>query len=378
MIHICRFLLAVVFIFSGYVKAVDPLGTQYKIQDYLTAWGCAGVIPDWVMLAVAVLLTAFEFCLGIFLLFAIQRRVTSRLTLAFMAVMTPLTLWLAVSNPVSDCGCFGDAVKLTNWQTFLKNAVLFAAAIIVARRPLRMRRFISKKWQWIVINCAALFIIGTSAYCLYYLPVFDFRPYHVGADIKKGMEIPPGAPQAQFQTTFILEKNGIRKEFTVEDYPDSTWTFIDSKTIQTAAGYEPPIRDFSITTMDTGEDITDSVLNDKGLTFLLVAPYVEQADDTNFGAIDAVCEYAQEHGHAFYGLTASSDKGIAHWRNITGAEYPFCTTDAITLKTIIRSNPGLVLLQNGTVIAKWSHNDLPTAEQLQTYEPRGARRQPTH
>ena len=113
---ICRLLLAVTFIASGLLKAIDPLGTQYKLQDYLAAWGMTEVVPDWLTLAAAIALAAFEFCAGIFLLFAIQRRVTSRLVLAFMVVMTPLTLWLAITNPISDCGCFGDAITLTNWQ----------------------------------------------------------------------------------------------------------------------------------------------------------------------------------------------------------------------------------------------------------------------
>ena len=356
---ICRLLLAVTFIASGLLKAIDPLGTQYKLQDYLAAWGMTEVVPDWLTLAAAIALAAFEFCAGIFLLFAIQRRVTSRLVLAFMVVMTPLTLWLAITNPISDCGCFGDAITLTNWQTFFKNVLLLAAAVIVARKPLQMRRFIPKKWQWVIINTALLGIVVLAAYSLYYLPVIDFRPYHVGADIRKGMEIPSGAAKPQFETTFILEKDGVQKEFTLDNYPDSTWTFVDSKTIQTQAGYEPPIHDFSITLNETDEDITDSVLNDKGLTFLLVAPYLEKADDTNFGEINSIHEYAEDNGHRFYCLTASGREAISHWRDITGAEYPFCTTDATTLKTIIRSNPGLVLLKGGIVIGKWSHNALP-------------------
>ncbi len=361
---LCRLLLAVVFIFSGFVKAVDPKGTQYKLQDYLTAWGLPDLLPDWATLTAATTMAAAEFCLGIFMLFAIRRRLTTRLVLAFMVVMTPLTLWLAITNPISDCGCFGDAVTLTNWQTFLKNVILLAAAVIVARNPLRMKRFIPKGLQWVIIHVTLLFILATAAYSLYYLPPLDFRPYHVGADIRKGMEIPPGAPQPQFETTFILEKDGIQKEFTLDNYPDSTWTFVDSKTIQTAEGYVPPIHDFSVVERNTEQDITDSLLNDKGYTFLLVAPYLEKADDACFGEINQLYDYAQDNGFGFYALTASDDKAVSHWTDITGADYPFCTTDATTLKTIVRSNPGLLLLRQGVILGKWSHHNLPDTTQI--------------
>ena len=362
LVNVCRMVLAVAFVFSGYVKAIDPLGTQYKIQDYLEALGMSGLLPDWLSLATSVCLSALEFSLGMFLLLAIQRRVTSRVTVVFMVVMTMVTLWLAIANPISDCGCFGDAVKLSNVQTLLKNVVLLACALVVAWKPKAMFRFISETNQWIAVNVTVLFIVLSSAYCLYYLPLFDFRPYHVGANIKQGMQIPEGAEQPEFETTFILRKDGEEREFTLENYPDSTWEFVDSKTVQTKAGYVPPVHDFSITTVDEGDDITDRVLDNEGYTFLLVSPHLEDADDTNFGEIDQLYEYALERGYPFYCLTASGEQAIEQWRNITGAEYPFCHTDETTLKTVIRSNPGLLLLKNGTVIRKWSHNGLPKLE----------------
>lgn len=162
-----------------------------------------------------------------------------------------------------------------------------------------MKRFISKTNQWIVINFTILFIVISAGWSLYMLPQFDFRPYHVGANIKKEMEIPAGAKQPKFNTTFILEKNGVRKEFTLDNYPDSTWTFIDSKTIQVEEGFVPPIHDFSITTIDGGEDITQQVLDNKGYTFLLISPYIEQADDSSFGEIDHIYEYCQDHNIKF-------------------------------------------------------------------------------
>ena len=361
-INLLRLVLGAVLVFSGYVKAVDPMGTLYKLQDYLTALNLSGMVPQWLLLVAAVALAALEFCLGIFILFAIRRRLVSRVTLAFMVVMTLITIWLATTNPIKDCGCFGDAVYLTNVQTLIKNLVLFTCAFIIASSPLSMVRFISRTNQWIAINFTILYILATSAYSLYTIPPFDFRPYHVGANIQKGMEIPKGAKQPQYETTFILKKNGVEKEFTLNNYPDSTWTFVDSKTVLTDAGYVPPIHDFSI--MDGENDITSKVLNAPGYTFLLISPDLSRADDSHFGDVDRIYEYATEHGYHFYGLTASTNDAVERWRALTGAEYPFYTMDMTTLETIIRSNPGLLLLKRGTIIGKWSHNNLPGQQEL--------------
>ena len=358
-VNTARLLLAIVLILSGFVKAVDPLGTKYKIVDYLEALHMQQLVPDFMTLCASVLLSAVEFGVGICLLFAIRRRLMSKVALLLMLIMTAVTLWLALANPISDCGCFGDAIVLTNWQTFWKNVVLLACAIVVWRYPLDMVRFVSYTNQWIVINYSAIFIVVVSGWSLYDLPYFDFRPYHIGANIREGMEIPDDAEQPQFETTFILEKDGERREFTTEDYPDSTWTFIDSKTVQLSKGYTPPIHDFSLMRLSDGADITDSLLNVPGYVFLLVSPQLQDADDSQLDLINQVYEYAEDNNYLFYCLTASSSKGISGWIDRTGAEYPFCQTDETTLKTVIRSNPGLLLLKQGTVIRKWSHNRLP-------------------
>ena len=363
-VNVCRFVLAATFIFSGYVKAIDPLGTLYKLKDYAAAMSLNGLLPDWALVGVAIALGALEFALGVFMLFAVRRHVVSRITLAFMTAMTVLTLWIFVADPVKDCGCFGDALKLTNGETLLKNIVLSACAALVAWRPVDMARFISRSNQWIVRYYTVAYIVITSVYCLYTLPIFDFRPYHVGMNIKQGMEIPEGAEQPEFESTFLLKKNGETREFTLDNYPDSTWEYVDTRTVQTKKGYEPPIHDFALTSCDTGEDITEQVLTKKGYTFLLVSPRLAVADDSNFGDIDQIYEYAEENGADFYCVTASANDEIERWRDLTGAEYLFCNADETTLKTMIRSNPGLMLLKDGTIIGKWSHNALPQTDDL--------------
>lgn len=366
LVNICRLLLAITFIFSGFVKAIDPLGSQYKIGDYLTALGMAGKIPEWVQLILSISLSGAEFTLGILLLLAIRRRLVSKLAFVLMLGMTLITLWLTISTPIQDCGCFGDAIHLTNSQTFIKNLVLLVASIVVMRLPLYQVRFISKTNQWIATYFTMIFIVIVSLLSLYHLPLFDFRPYYIGQNILKGMQIPKGAKQTKYKTTFICTKNGVQKEFNENNYPynDSTWVFVDTKQEVIEKGYEPPIHDFSITDEKTGEDLTEQILNKDGYTFLLVSPMLEVAQDRNFGDIEGIYEYAKENGYAFYGLTASTDKGIKHWRDITGAEYPFYVTDGTTLKTMIRSNPGLLLLYKGTIINKWNHNDIPKVAEL--------------
>jgi uncharacterized membrane protein YphA (DoxX/SURF4 family) len=361
---VCRFVLAVVFIFSGFVKAIDPLGTQYKIQDYLEVFGWSAVLPDFVPFLASVLLGMLEFCLGVYLFFGIRRIIAPRVVVALMAVMTPMTFWLALDNPVSDCGCFGDAVVLTNWETFWKNVVLLIMSIIVLKYRKRLFPLVTVRFDWVIAMFGFIYIFCMTVYCYRELPVFDFRPYHVGADIRQGMEIPEGEEPTVYETRFVLKKDGVEKEFALEDYPDSTWTFVDSKTVVKKRGYEPPIHDFSMVGYEDGEDITNQVLDDEGYTFLLVAHQLGLADESKIDLINELYDYSLNHGYAFYCLTSSTDEDIQRWQENTGAEYPFCLMDNITLKTMIRSNPGLMLLKEGKVIRKWSVNAFPDEYQL--------------
>ena len=361
---VCRFVLAVVFIFSGFVKAIDPLGTQYKIQDYLDAFGWTDVFPESIPFIAAALLGMLEFCLGVYLFFGIRRIIAPRAVVAVMAIMTPLTFWLALDNPVSDCGCFGDALVLTNWETFGKNVVLLAMSLVVLKWRKRIFPLATTRFDWLIALYGFLYIFCMTIYCYRHLPVFDFRPYYVGADIRQGMEIPEGKEPTEFETRFVLQKDGVEKEFTLENYPDSTWTFVDSRTVVKKKGYEPPIHDFSMIRYEDGEDITEQVLADERYTFLLVAHQLEQASDSRIDLINELYDYCLEYGYAFYCLTSSSDEDILKWQEDTGAEYPFCLMDNITLKTMVRSNPGLILLKKGVVIHKWNVVDFPDEYQL--------------
>ena len=335
------------------------MGSFYKFQDYLEAFGLLQWIPDILVLMSAVVLSAIEFFVGICFAFGIRRGFSSFIILLLMLFMTPLTLYLALANPVSDCGCFGDALVLTNWQTFLKNVVLLAAAWVSFRYRKMIVRFISYKLEWIVSLYTILFVFGLSFYCLSHLPVLDFRPYRIGVNILQDMSIPEDAEPSVYESVFVLEKDGVKKEFTLNNYPDSTWKFVDSRSVLVKKGYEPPIHDFSLIELETGDDITEQVLTDPGYNFLLVAHRIEEADDSNIDLINEVNDYAVEHGYGFYCLSSSLDEDIEEWKDNTGAEYSFCLVDDITLKTMIRSNPGLILIKDGVIVHKWSRNDLP-------------------
>ena len=360
-VNLCRFVLGATFIFSGFVKAVDPLGFFYKIQDYLEAFGIGEWLHPILILLSGIGLSSIEFCVGIFLFFGIRRGMSSFTALLMMAFMTPLTFYLALFNPVPDCGCFGDAWVLTNWQTFGKNVVLLAAAMVVFRWRKQVVRFVTSKLEWMVSMYSFLFIFVLSFYCLAYLPIFDFRPYKIGVNIPQAMEIPEGAKPSVFEARFVLEKDGKQKEFTTENYPyeDSTWVFVEVRSVLVEQGYEPPVKDFYIADLNTDESLTDRILSDSNYVFLLVMHRVEEADDGNIDLINEIYDYSVEHGYAFYALTSSQRDAIELWSDRTGGEYPFGIMDDITLKTIIRSNPGLLLLKGGTILNKWSDNRLP-------------------
>lgn len=360
-INALRFALALVFAFSGFVKAVDPMGTVYKMADYAEAFGMA-VQPGWLLVG-AWALIAVEYVMGVALFFGLYRRFYLWLMIAFLSVMTPLTLVLALTNPVSDCGCFGDAVVLTNWQTFGKNVALLLMAIVVLVGHKRIKRVISQHTQWLVFVYALASVFVFMQCNMRHLPVMDFRPYSVGTNIIDAMTIPDGAPQDEYETLFVLEKDGEQRTFTFDDYPDSTWTFVKRENRLVSKGYVPPITDFHLATPD-GEEAAWNVLEQPGYTFLMVAYDLRRTGEGMLDVINDLHDYAKVGGHQFYMVTSSSSEAIAQWAERTGATYPYLQADDILLKTIIRANPGLVVLKDATIVGKWSAADMPRDEQL--------------
>ena len=371
---ICRTLLGVVFVFSGAVKAIDPMGTVYKIEDYLKAFG--GFFTDLLPLAelAAVVLILLEILLGVCMLLNVRTQCTSWLALAFYAVMTPLTLYIAINNPVSDCGCFGDAIVLTNWQTFGKNVVLIILAIVLVA----LRKHVYPLWRgWMEIVIAVMTALGAFAFMEYtylHLPVMDFRPYKIGNHLPTLMEYPEDAEPDIYEYSFVYEKDGVEQTFTLDNYPkgDSTWTFVrqNSKLIQ--KGYEPPIHDFEIINAE-GEDLTWDILESEEPVTLVVMYDLKKADKKQLAKVEALAanfspfasspdtlSFQVESEGGLYILTGSGTDDIINFC----LEYPalsdyICTCDPVTLKTIVRANPGVIVVQNGIVIDKYNLRNRP-------------------
>ena len=360
-INALRFALALVFIFSGFVKAVDPMGTVHKLTDYAGVFGW--VIHPALLLLGAWVLIGLEYVVGVSLFMGLYRRFYLWLTTVFLGVMTPLTLWMALANPISDCGCFGDVLVLTHWQTFGKNVVLLLVAIVVLLCYRRVQRIVPERTQWLVFVYALLSVLLFMQYNLRHLPLWDFRSYSIGTNIIEAMTVPDDAPRDEYETLYVLEKEGEQRTFTFDDYPDSTWHLVRRESRLVSKGYVPPITDFYLSTLD-GEDVTWDVLEQPGYTYLLVARNLKRTNEGLLDVINDLYDYAKVHDAAFYMLTSSTMGIIGEWTEHTGAAYPYLNADETFLKTMIRANTGLVVLKDATIVGKWSAADLPRDEQL--------------
>jgi uncharacterized membrane protein YphA (DoxX/SURF4 family) len=371
--HIARILLGLTFVFSGFVKGIDPWGSAYKFTDYFNAFQMPWLVN--LAFALGILLAAAEFALGVAMIFNFFVRITSWFTLAFMAFFTILTFVLALTNPVTDCGCFGDALIITNWQTFYKNIVLLALAIYIF---VQRKNFKSKNGSVLSIALTGMTIVFyfyLVTYSYNHLPLIDFSPYKVGVNIPDAMKVPEGAPKAIYENNFFYKniKTGETREFTEANYPwkdTLNWKFEkmgDQKLIQ--KGYTPPIHDFRIETPE-GEDIKDFFLYDEKETFIVVASNLQK---TNIEAMTKIARFAVEakrKGYNFICLTATSPESFEAFKNETGAQFDFFNTDEIALKTMVRSNPGLLRLKKGTILKKYHFNDIPKTEELQDQVPK--------
>jgi uncharacterized membrane protein YphA (DoxX/SURF4 family) len=315
-------------------------------------------------LVLALLLVAAEFTIGVCLLTGVYRKWTTRLTLAFMVVMTPLTLYLALFNPVSDCGCFGDAIKLTNWETFYKNIVLSAASVFLLIHYRQLYSLYSTKTRWIVPVFAFMYTVGFALWNYNHLPLIDFRAYKTGVNIEQAMSIPEGAPQDEYEYSFVYEKDGKQQTFSMDDYPqnDSSWTFVETSAKLIKEGYHPAITDFVVYD-EEGNDYTQTLLNTDGDILLLIAPDLAKANDRSIDHIANIYEYCRLNTIPFYCITGSTKEDIETWKKISGAGYPFLEADETLLKTVVRSNPGLLWMQNGTIQVKLHFNDFPQDEE---------------
>ncbi len=360
---ISRIIVGIIFLFSGFVKAVDPVGGAIKISEYLEILGLHNT--DQLALYAAILLSTLEFIIGFQLVVGVKIKKVALPAFLFMAFFTVLTLYIAVFNPVSDCGCFGDAIKLGNWETFIKNIFILPLSYVIFWKRKAYQTSLSEIKQSVAVFGGVLFIVGISYVSIRNLPLLDFRPFKVGVNIPQGMRIPEGAPMAEYETSFIYEKDGVQKEFDLTNYPqdDSTWVFVDSKSTIIKEGYQPPIENFMLESTEGG-DLTAQLLDHAQPVFLMVMPKVEKASLKSIQKFIAIQRMCIQNNYPFYGVTASLADAIYKFDVAHKASFEYLNADETLLKTIVRSNPALVVLNKGTVIAKYSSHTLPDVEEL--------------
>ena len=365
--NLCRIIVGIVFIYSGFVKGIDPLGSDYKFTDYFNAFGMGWMNATTLFFSFA--LSLAEFLIGIALLFNLWVSRMAWGSLLFMFFFTPLTLVSALTNPVSDCGCFGDATLLTNWQTFWKNIILLLLAIMIFVYRKEYKSSLPLVGQFSFLALAGAGMLCLSVYCYRHLPVLDFRPYAVGKNITEGMRLPEGTEPDQYEVTlkYKNKQTGEVQSFTEENYPwqdTLNWEYESSSERLVKKGYITPIHDLVIEHPTLG-NITEEILEDDNHTILAVAYNLTQSDMQYQPAINRLAEYAQEKGIRFYGLTSSSERDIETYKKRYHVPYEFCTADEIQLKTMVRSNPGVIILREGTILDKWAGKDVPDVKELQ-------------
>ncbi len=360
--QISRVLVGTLFIFSGWIKANDPLGFSYKLDEYFNVFGTPWMSS--VSLAMAIGICVFEIALGVALLLGAKMRFTSWSLLLLIVFFTFLTFWSWKFDVVKDCGCFGDFMHLKPFTSFMKDIVLLVLILFVFANRNNIRPLFGEKGSNVMALAGVIASCWYTIYCYNHLPVVDFRPYAIGKSIPDGMKLPTGAKTDSVLMVFIYKKNGKEIELTTEQIVDvdSTYEFVDRKDKVIREGDKPPIHDFTITSSD-GTDITEDVLSMEQV-FLFVAYDINHADAGVQGKVNDFVALSQREGIEFIGMTASSPADVEKFVTAHASKFPYYFTDATTLKTMIRSNPGLMLLKKGKVIAMWHYNDFPAFDDV--------------
>jgi len=354
-----RYFVGLVFIFSGFVKGVDPLGTTYKIEDYFIAYGMDWAIP--LSLYLSVILVSIEFLLGIALFFRLRMKISSILILLMMIFFTILTFFDALFNPVPDCGCFGDAITLTNWETFYKNIVLMVFVLIIFRSRTKYKKRLSFFLQNSILIVFSIAFIFFSVYNYKHLPIIDFMDWKVGKDM-----VPDNQGEEKIYLTYANKNTSEEKEYLSPNYPwkDSVWMsqwefksqrIDDSEVLRS---HELAIEN------EFGEDVTDNFIPNPDLQFLFIAYDLSKTNKKAFEKIASFAKNADYDGYSFIVLTSDIPELVEQFKYDMNLDMEFYNSDDIVLKTMVRSNPGLMLLKNGVVLDKWHYNDLPEYSEI--------------
>lgn len=356
LVHLARLFVAATFLFSGFVKLVDPLGSAYKFEEYFSAGvlNMEFLIPY--ALPFSILLILAEIMLGVMLLLGFKPKLTAYSLFAITLLFLFLTWYSAYYNKVTDCGCFGDAITLTPWETFYKNILLIVLIAFLVWKVALIKPYLSEnltKWLSFLSMIVFLFI---TYYVLVHLPIVDFRAYAIGTNIMQDMQTPEDAKKDVYEDTWIYEVNGEVKEFTTEEKP---WelegaTFVDRKTKLIEKGYEPPIHDF---TMEQGDQDRTQELMQREKLLLVVMYNISKSDEEGLSKAKEITSKALQEGYDVYGFSASPASDFEAIKATYGFEFEQLFCDETTLKTIIRANPGIVVIHKGVIVGKYNAND---------------------
>ena len=356
---ISRFIVGVTFILSGFLKAVDPTGVALKIDEYLKAFHLGGL--DFISMPAGILLSAAEFLIGVCILKGIKMNLFSKITLGFVSFFTLLTLYSAMFNPVQDCGCFGEAFHLTNWETFFKNVVLLVCALVIYWQRDKFKPIATSGWKYVYIFFYVAFILGISLDALRNLPRIDFGTFKSGTVLTSG---DVAQPEHEYETVFTYSKDGVEKQFTLDNLPDSSWTFVSTETkLVSVSSYSGHSAELVFKTED-GVYITEEILEAGGPMFLLSVYNYKNIDSTLVDEINVLYEAATAAGARFYILSGNSPEDSAC------AGIPVLYADYKSTLSLNRSNGGLVYLNDGMVAKKWSRWNYPSdIEEVVNEEP---------
>lgn len=374
--HIARILVGCLFIFSGFIKANDPLGFSYKLEEYFEVFKADTGLGmfEWfahIALPLAIIICVSEMLLGIMLLIGYKRDLTLWLLFAQIAFFTFLTFYSACYNKVTHCGCFGDFLQLKPWESFWKDIALMILITLLFAGKEHINDLTFPSLQVTIFILGAIASFAFPIYAYRNLPPLDFRAYAIGMSIKDNMKPGAGYEPPVYETRFKYEnlKTHEVKEFDLKNYPwedTLTWKWVATDNVLTKEAVNPPkITDFTVNDAN-GNPITDSLLNNKDYSFLLVCYDLKKTeeDESLHAKINDFYTLATKENKKIIGLTASSAEEINAYKHAHQALYDFASVDAIVLKTMVRSNPGLILIKDGTVIMNWHHNNFPSYSEV--------------
>lgn len=367
-----RLFVGVLFIFSGLIKANDPSGLAYKMGEFFEVWAKEGYMPSLMhtlnnyALMFSILMIAFEIVAGVALIIGYRFKLFAYLILLLTIFFTFLTGYALFSGNIKECGCFGDCIKLQANESFMKDLILLALLLILVLFRKHVKQSFGQMGANVIMVLSLVLSFWMQWYVLKHLPFKDCLAYRTGNNILKEMTPGPDYVPAKFETILTYQKDGVKKDFTTQNFPwqDTTWKFVDSKTTEVSpAKNEPPIKDFAIGNYN-GEDVTQTILNYPGHLMMLFVKDVKEAKTDKIEALRQLSEACTKAGVPFIAISASNDLETAEFTKKHSLNFSFYTIDGTVCKTAMRSNPGLMWLKAGTVMGKYSYADYPAFEQL--------------